>query len=98
MRIEIEADGVRAHAASVESLRSSTSAAASAVSTTLSAQAFGIMNAPLAALAAVVATAGSSAIRGLATDLGETGSNLKLLADNAETTDANVDARMKGFQ
>lgn len=98
MRIEIEADGVRAHAASVESLRSSTSAAASAVATTMSAQAFGIMNAPLAAVASLVAGAGRSAITGLAADLDATGSNLRLLADNAETTDANVDARMKGFQ
>lgn len=98
MRIEIEADGVRDHAASVESLRSATSAASSAASTTMSAQAFGIMNAPLAAVAAVVAMAGRSAIAGLATDLGATGDNLKLLAENAETMDANVDARMKGFQ
>ena len=43
-------------------------------------------------------SSGRSAIAGLATDLGATGDNLKLLAENAETMDANVDARMKGFQ
>lgn len=98
MRIEIEADGVRAHASSVESLRSSTSQAASAVSTTMSGEAFGIMNAPLATIAAVVAMAGRMAIEGLATDLGETGTNLRQLATNAEVTDGNVDARLQSYR
>ncbi|KQU65232.1 MULTISPECIES: hypothetical protein [unclassified Phycicoccus] len=98
MRIDLEADGVRAHASSVESLRSRTSQASSAVSTTMSAEAFGLMNVALAGIAAVVATAGRMAIEGLASDLGETGTNLRQLATNAETTDGNVDARMRGYR
>jgi hypothetical protein len=87
---EVTPDDIRGHGTTVVDYESQVAEAASAAETTLDTQAFGLMLGFLPPVAVGVAQLAKSSISDQATDLGETATSLRQMADNSETTDANA--------
>lgn len=93
---EVDTGAVRQHAVSLAGLRADVASCASAADTTVDPMAFGLVNAPLAAMASSLAAAARSAISDTAEDLQETVATLRAQARQYDNDDERARERVRG--
>lgn len=93
---EVSTGAVRQHAVSLAGIRGDVASCASAADTTVDPMAFGLVNAPLAAMASSLAGAVQSAIADTAEDLQETVEVLRAQARQYDSDDASARSRVRG--
>ena len=96
MQYEVRPDDLRTHGGQVQGYRARVNQAAAAAETTISDDAFGLMNAWMTATVGLIAWGTESSIDDQAEDLGETVATLRQMARNNETTDANATSYITG--
>ncbi|MEO5609064.1 MAG: hypothetical protein ABIQ92_05360 [Ornithinibacter sp.] len=94
MEIDVSPSGIRSHASTLTGIQGRVSDAAGAADTTLDSEAFGLVNAFLAAGATFLGLAFTTALENEAEDIGETVLTLQQMAKNHEATDDNASSRV----
>ncbi len=90
MQYEVSPEGLRGHGSQVTAYENRVNQIADAAETTVTNDAFGLMNAWMTATVGLIARGTEGSIDDQAEDLGETAASLRTMAKNNETTDANA--------